>query len=253
VVQTRRRLEPARSHNSAFLRNRLPRSKEQRDIFFALARAQDKYHWLEMGSFGAASFAHLTGAGNASLIQQVGTAYEQYKNDKLTQSPYTKQRKLLLDQFSDNTRVFQRFLFNGETASEAIRITQQKALPATNRITSNVAKLNNLSKLAKGGGVLLAGMGGAIACNNIGNTEDRQEKNEIFVEFLGGTAGSGIAGFALAVFFVSSPVGWTAALAIGGASVAAGWAGGKLGKAFYDHKLQSYDLVANTGLDKWCS
>lgn len=253
VAQTRHRLEPARSHNSAFLRNRLPRNKEQRDIFFALARAQDKYRWLEMGAFGAASFAHLTGTGNVSLIQQVGSAYDQYKNGKLTRAQYTKQRKLLLDKFADNTRVFQRFLFNGETVHETVRITQQKALPATSRVTANVGKLNNLSKLAKGGGVLLAGMSGAIACNNIGNTEDRQEKNEIFAEFIGGTTGSGIAGLALAVVFATTPVGWTAALVIGGATVAAGWAGGKVGTVLYDKHFNEHDLVANTGLDKWCN
>lgn len=252
-ILTRHRLEPARSHHSAFLRRQIPINKEQRDIFMALARVQDKYHWLEMSTFGAASFAHISGAGNTNLILQVGDAYEQFKSGKISQSQYTKQRKVLLDKFADNTRIMQRFFFNGETVHEAVRIKRQKALPATSRITANATKLNHLSKLAKGGGVILAGMGAAVSCENISNTEDRQEKNEIFVEFLASSSVSSATGVALGLFFISTPVGWAAALAIGGATIATGWAAGKGAKKLYDSQFKEYDFVKMSNIDKWCN
>lgn len=253
LVATRHRMEPAKKHPSVFLRDNLPISEEEREIFFALARAQDKYHWLEVGAFGAASFQNLTGPSNLALIKEVGDLYEQFQNGKLTRNQYNYQRAKRLNTLSKKLGVMQRFLFEGQTTHEAISITRKKSLPATMKITSNLSRLSDLSTLAKSSGVLLTGVGGAIACDNIGNTEDRQEKNEIFVEFLGGTGGSAITGAALGLIFATTPIGWAAALAIGGATVAAGWAGGKISKKIYDNKFQNYDLVEGAGLDKWCS
>ena len=70
---------------------------------------------------------------------------------------------------------------------------------------------------------------------------------------MGGALGSTIGGAALGVIFATTPIGWVAALAIGGATIAAGWAGGKALDKIYDSELSEYDLVNITGIDKWCN
>ena len=60
-------------------------------------------------------------------------------------------------------------------------------------------------------------------------------------------------GALLGIIFATTPIGWVAALAIGGGAVVAGWAGGKFGKKAYDNHLNEYDFVKMTDIDKWCS
>lgn len=252
LAKTRHRLEPLRSHPSAQLRDRLPHNLAERNLFYALARAQDKYHWLEATATGFAAFEHITGSGNRALVAEVADIYQQYKDGKLTRSQYDYQRAKKLKQLSSNLGGLQRFLFDGQTANEAISINRKKGIPATSKITTNIGKLSELSKLANHGGVLLTAVGGAVACNNIGNAETREEKNEIFVEFVGGSTVSAITGAALGVFFVTTPVGWAAALIIGSATAASGWIGGKAIKGLYNQYFQEYDLVNQVGVDKVC-
>ena len=253
LAKTRHRLEPLHSHPSAQLRDRLPPTREERELFYALARAQDKYNWLGATGMGFAAFEHIAGPGNRALIAEIGDTYQQYKDGKLTKGQYDGRRAKNLKQVSKNLSHLQRFLFDGQTANEAIRINRKKSLPATGRITNNISKLSNLSKLASRGGVILTGVGGAIACENIGNAETREEKNEIFVEFIGGAATSTITGVALGVLFATTPVGWATALVIGGATVVAGWAGGKVSKNYYDNNFSEVDLVKSTNIDRWCN
>ena len=72
------------------------------------------------------------------------------------------------------------------------------------------------------------------------------------MEFVGGTLGGAIAGVGLAIFFATTPVGWTAALIIGGATVLASKAGESLGKKYYNKNFKERDLVAEIGIDKFC-
>jgi len=252
LAKTRHRLEPLRSDSSAHLRDFLPHMEQERELFYALARAQEQYRWLDAAVMGFAGFEHIAGSGNRALVAEVADIYQQYKGGKLTRGQYDGQRAKKLKQLSQNLGHLQRFLFDGQTANEAISINRKKGIPATQRITGNVVKLSEFSRLASRSGVILTAVSGAIACDNIGNAETREEKNEIFVEFVGSASVSTGAGIVLGIIFATTPVGWVAALAIGGATVAAGWAGGEGLKSLYDRSFDKYDFVAKTGLDKLC-
>ena len=186
------------------------------------------------------------------MIKEVGDFYGQYKNGQLTKGQYDYKRAKNLKQLSRNLGGLQRFLFEGETVYETVSINRKKGISATDKITGSAIKLNELATLAKGGGVVLTGISAAIACEDIANTDNREEKNEIFFEFIGETAGSVIAGAALGIIFASTPIGWAAALVIGGATVAAGWASGEVFKLIYDSNFKGHDFVADIGVDKWC-
>ncbi len=176
LAKSSHRLEPLNSHPSAQLRDRLPPSREERELFYALARAQERFNWLGVASMGAGAFEHIAGAGNRALIAEVADNYQQYKDGKLTKGQYDGRRAKNLEKVSENLSHLQRFLFDGQTVNEAIRINRDKSLPATGRITNNIDKLSDLSKLASRGGVVLTGLGGAVACEDISNAETRKEK-----------------------------------------------------------------------------
>lgn len=182
--------------------------------------------------------------------------YAQYKAGVLSKGQYDYQRGKLLKQFAQLTGPVERLLLKGKTALEAIRINRSKAIPATQTIASHVTRLNQLSRLAKGGGVVLAGVGMAGACGQIGATQNRQEKNEIFFETLGGTLSSGLTGYAIGLMFIGTPVGWGLALVLASTTMAAGLAGGWIikerYKALYNKFGDPIDLVSVTGIDALC-
>ena len=143
-------------------------------------------------------------------------------------------------------------LFNGKTANQGLRINRKLSISATHDITQYADKLTKLSRLAAGGSVILAGVGVAMACKSIGDTDDRQEKNEILIETtISTTVGVGVA---VTLFLVSNPFGWAVAITLGvGAAVGSFGAGKGMAYAYSSTSFKEYDLVEMTHVDQLCN
>ena len=91
-----------------------------------------------------------------------------------------------------------------------------------------------------------------LSCNEIANTEDRQEKNEIFVETFTGTAAGFITGFVVTTLLVSNPVGWGVAIILGVGTSAVAYGTGKAFRTAYSISEVEIDFVSGLGVDKVC-
>lgn len=124
----------------------------------------------------------------------------------------------------------------------------------THNISAYASHMGQLSRLAsQGGRIILAGINGKIACDDISATESRQEKNEIFLDYTVSTTLGTAASLALGVFFVTNPIGWTMALTLGAVTAFGAIAAGKGAAYAYDKTGAKVDLVSGLGIDKICS
>ena len=257
LVATRLKLEPMRYHHSAYIRDMAPRDiGVQQDIYQILVLIEEHHQLIALGlaATGAETFAHLTGAGNVALAQEVGKLYEDYKAGELTKGQYDGRRAKLLKQLSSNLGILEKGVFLGKTAKEAIRISRFKKVPVTYNISAHASRLNQLSRLgSQGGGIILAGINGKIACDSITAAEDRGEKNEIFLDYVTSTAVGFLGSTAIGVLMVTNPVGWTIALTLGAATAFGAIAAGKGVAYAYDKTGTKVDLVSNLGIDNICS
>ena len=125
-------------------------------------------------------------------------------------------------------------------------------MPAGANIARHADRLNKLATVGKLGGYALVGVGLTASCMQIANTQNKQEKNEIFVEAVSGTAVSLIAGVAIGVFLVSNPVGWGAALVLATGSAALSYGSGKAARKAYTLVGNEVDLVTGAGINSIC-
>lgn len=86
----------------------------------------------------------------------------------------------------------------------------------------------------------------------IGDADDRQEKNEIFVETVASTAIGLGAGALVGIFLVSNPVGWGTALVLAAGTAAASYGTGKLARGAYTMRGREVDFVSGLGIDSLC-
>lgn len=100
---------------------------------------------------------------------------------------------------------------------------------------------------------MLAGVGLAAGCIQIGDTDSTQEKNEIFVETVSSTTAGLVVGGLISIFLVSNPVGWGTALVIGAGSAALSYGLGKGAKGIYTATGAKVDFVSGLGVDKVCN
>lgn len=256
-IITRHKLEPMRYHHSGYVRDMAPRDiGPEQDIYRMLARIEEHKGLLALGlaNTGTEAFAHLTGPANVALAQQVGKLYEEYKLGNLTKGQYDGQRAKLLKQLSGNLGFLEKTVLGGKTAQQAFRISRFKSVPVTHNISAYASHLNTLSRLgSQGGGIILAGINGKIACDDISKTESREEKNEIFLDYAVSTTVGTVASYAFGVFLLTNPVGWTVALTVGAATAFGAIAAGKTAAYAYDKSGNKIDFVSGLGIDKICS
>ena len=165
---------------------------------------------------------------------------------------YDYRRQLALKKYSQKIGPFEKLLFKGQTAREAVRISHTKALPATVKIDNQLHRLGKMAKYAKHGGIILTAASVGMACHDIGHAQTRQEKNEIFVETFGSTMASAGASIALGLYFIATPAGWVTALALGTAAAVGSYGAGKGLKSFYNKFGNKVDIVSGLGIDKLC-
>ena len=223
------------------------------ESFWALSWLEQNSNYLTIpGGIAMSANENLLSAGNIGLINNVSDHYADYKSGRITKGQYDYRRKISLDKLKKNIGPMEKVLFGKGTPHQSIRIARAGGIPATQHITRNANKINRLASVAKGGGVVLAGVGVASACMQIANTKNTHEKNEIFVETITSTATSFGAGAVVGLFLVSNPIGWGTAIVLAAGSAALSYGTGKAARVLYDISGTQIDLVSGSGVGKIC-
>ncbi len=227
----------------------------QEDIanYWALSWLEHNSNYLTVpGGVAVGATGNLMNAGNIGLIREIGDLYAEYKRGNITKGQYGYRRASVLTKFKGRVGPMEKILFGNKTTHQSVRIARGGGLPATAHITRNVNKLNMLAILSKAGGIVLVGVGVTASCMQIAGTENREEKNEVFVETVAGTITGIVAGVAVGLFLVSNPVGWGAALVLATGSTAMSYGVGKTARYAYDKFGNKVDFVSGAGVDRIC-
>jgi len=234
-----------------FLIDKVP-PEDELDYWSLSWLAANSNYAITPGSIALGGGEALLSGGNLKLIEQISDHYADYKRNLITRSQYDYMRRKSLDLFKSNVGPFERWMFNGKTTHETIRIARGGGVPANANIAKQATRLNQLAKLGKAGGFVLTGVGVAASCVQIGNTKTSQEKNEILVESVSSTAVGLVGGALVGLFLVSNPVGWGTALVLAAGSAAASYGAGKAARYAYDTAGNKVDFVTGLGVDKVC-
>ena len=191
---------------------------------------------------------------NAPLVAEMVENYNDYKTDKLTKGQYDYRRKTLLSRLKSKLGPTNLLLNGAKSPNEVLRISRKKGNLPTQIMTQQINRMGRLSKLASRGGVVLSVAGLGVACHQIANTDDKQQKNEILVESLGGLGGGIVFGAmtTLTVMLMATPVGWSAALVIGVGSVLSSYGAGQLAKNVYSTSGRHLDLASTIKVTELC-
>ncbi|OMH32764.1 LysM peptidoglycan-binding domain-containing protein [Motiliproteus sp. MSK22-1] len=231
----------------------MPTATKEQEAFWALAWLDENYGVTSVAATaGFNSFGGLVSQAHNAFIAEVKHIYHDYKRGALTENQYDYQRQKALKTYAHKLGSFEKLLFKGQTAREAIRITRSKALPATGVIDAHLERLSGMAKVASRGGTVLAVAGVGVGCYQIANTSDRHKKNEILAETVGSTFAGGVATVALGVILFSNPVGWGVALVLGTGAAIASYGAGIGTAALYNSRYRQHDFVNTTGVDKLC-
>ena len=226
---------------------------EERDLFWALTWLASHSSEVSMpANIFAGSVENLLDKNNLDLIESVSDSYAAYRGGSMSRGQYDYARKKALDTLSNRLGPTEKWLFNGRTSKESIRIARGGGVPATQHIKANAARLAKLAKTAKYGGVVLTGVGLAASCYQVANTTGKDEKNDIIVESLASTAAGGLIGVGVGLFLVSNPIGWGTAIVIAAGSAVTAYTAGKIAKGAYDYSGRPVDLHSGLGIDRVC-
>ncbi|MEJ2680769.1 MAG: LysM domain-containing protein [Gammaproteobacteria bacterium] len=249
---TRHRLEPTGNYVERFKRH-IPTLPKEQDAFWALAWMHENYGLLSTAvGAGFNTWGGLTAQANNAFIAEVKTLYNHYQRGALSKSQYDYRRRLALKKYSQKIGPFEKMLFKGKTANEAIRISRTKSIPATATIDNQLDRLKRMARYATRGGIILTAAGVGMGCYDIGQASTRQQKNEVFVETFGSTAASIGTGALLTLYFVGTPTGWVTALTLGIGAAALSLGAGKGSAFIYDRFYHKHDLVKLIGIDQLC-
>lgn len=252
-VTTRHRLEPMNKDYVNNIKHHIPTNPQEREAFWVMAILAEHHGWLTRpAGAGITAGGVIMGQQNNTLLMDVKRLWEQYQKGMISQNQYNTGRQRALKTYANRVGPFEKWLMKGKTTQETIRISRSKAIPATRNIEFHAQRLNRLAKLTKYGGVALTGASLGLSCYQIANTQDRHKKNEIFVESAASTITGGAITVAISVVLISNPVGWGAALLIGGATALGTWGAGKIAKEGYNRLGEKIDLVSDFGVDKLC-
>ena len=190
---------------------------------------------------------------NTSLLTDMAENYNDFKADKVTKGQYGYHRRSLISKLKSKLGPTSRLLFGSRSPNEVLRISRTKGRVPTHIIKHQANRMINLSRLASKGGVVLSVVGLGVACHEIAKTDDKQQKNEILVESLGGVGGGLLFGAAVTVLIVGTPVGWIAALAIGITGAVTSFTSGKVAEHIYSTSGSKIDFVNDLGVNRICN
>lgn len=223
------------------------------DDFWMLSWLANNSNYLTIpGGVATGATVNFASPANIALMTQINDYYADYKSGKITKGQYDRLRKISLDKLKTNIGPFEKWLFGPQTTHQAIRIARGGGVPAGANIARHADRLNKLATVGKVGGYALVGVGLTASCMQIANTQNKQEKNEIFVETVASTSIGLVGGALLGLFLVSNPIGWGTALVLATGSAAISYGSGKFAKKLYDIYGNEVDFVEGTGVNKLC-
>ena len=144
-------------------------------------------------------------------------------------------------------------LFGKRTAPQALRIARGGGMPATAHLTRHADKMRRFASLSRSGGILLTGVGVTAACMQIAHSQDKKEKNEIFVETLASTTAGVIGGGLVGAFLIVNPLAWGAVIVLAVGTTVTSYAAGKKVRSVYSTSFGEVDLVNGLGIDTICN
>lgn len=201
----------------------------------ALAEASDK--WL---------------ATNTALIGQIPAEYEKYKAGKSTKGQYDYARKKVITQLEQNLKSATGLYTDGKSSREVLRISRSKGKAPTADIKAAASQLGKYGKAATKAGYVLGAVSLGVTCHDIAKETDPRKRGTLLTEGLTSTIAGTLAGAALTLLMVSTPVGWVAALAIGATVAASAYALGKLAGGVYE-KYSTGEFSDNIGVTSACN
>lgn len=208
--------------------------------------------WILGAGSSSLSMINNTFKSNTPTLVEMVENYTSYKENKMTRGQYDFKRQKLLGKLKAKLGPTQTLLSGNKSANEVLRISRAKGKIPTVKIDQQISKMASMSKHASKGGVVLSVVGLGIACHSIANTDNKQEKNEIFVESISGFGGGIIYGAVASVFLIGTPIGWVAALAIGIGGAVTGFGAGKFVRHLYTTSGSKVDLVSASGVKHIC-
>jgi hypothetical protein len=231
----------------------MPSDPDERESFRVMALLENNYNLISTPpGVGLGVLGHITSQQNSAFIHKVEQLYQQYKSGMISKNQYNYRRRLALKEYAKQLGPFEKILYKGQSANEAIRINRSKALPANYKIAEQANRLKRLASLSKHGGVVLMGAGMYVGCQQIAHTSSIKEKNEILVETVGSTAAGVASGIAVSIIFGSNPVGWGLAIVLSVGSAAFSYGIGKASRHAYDTNFNNVNLVHTSGIDQLC-
>ena len=191
-------------------------------------------------------------ASNTQHLQTIINSYEAKKAGKLSKGQYDYARQQAIKRFETNLGPVRYLLNRHQSQRQVLRISRKKGRSPTGNISQQIQRIGNLSKLAAGGGIVLAGLNLKMTCDAIEQAETQLEKNQIFAETLGGILTSGAFGAVVYLVFAATPIGWSVALVLAAGSVAYGSLGKRASRYAYDTWGRKVDLLSKTGVSNIC-
>ena len=237
--------EPIPYDRSVRIRDAMPKEHSEQEAFTLLSSLEESHGIISAALGGGINaFGNLVGQGNEQQIKEIKTIYEDFKAGKMTRNQYDYRRQKVIKELARK--------MGPMLDKEKLRISRKQGISPTASIERHANRIAKLSRYATKSGIVLAGVGVAMSCRDIANTDNRQEKNEILVE----TAASTTIGFAtsaaMGVILFSNPVGWGVAIVLGVGTAALSFAAGKGAAKFYGINLNEYDFVSGLGVDELC-
>ena len=241
------------SEYAARMKRLMPSTSKEQEAFWALAWLDENYGVTSVAATaGFNAFGGLVSQAHNAFVVEVKHLVLQYYRGELTTNEYSYRRRKALEIYQRKIGPFERLLFKGKTAREAIRIDRTKALPATGKIDAHLERLGSMAKFASRGGLVLTAAGVGMGCYQIANANTQHKKNEIFVETVGSTVVGTGTGIALTLLFASNPVGWGVALVLGSAAAISSYAAGKGLVSWYNRDGEKIDFVGISGVNQLC-
>lgn len=239
-------------------RNFVSADPAERGMYEFLARvSNDTQHVTDFAGVGLGVLGYLSGVQNRNVMGRLQQLNAQRLAGGLSVRQYQLHQQEVLNNYLKKLGWMGRHMHGGQNSFNVLYQNRAVGVNPSPVFVKHAERMARLSRLAGSGGLLLTGFGVMGACGKIGSTGNVQKQNEILLVDGGGLIFAGLGGalasFAVGALLVSGPVGWGVAVV---ASAAGGYfsqeAGKWFGKKIFDQYGHEVDLVGASGVGRFC-
>jgi hypothetical protein len=239
-------------------RNFVPNDPAERGLYEFLARvSNDTQHVSDFAGVGLGVLGYLSGTQNRAVIGHLQQLNTERLAGRLSSRQYQLRQQDVLNNYLSKLGWMGRHMHGGQNSFNVLYQNRAVGVNPSPVFVKHAERMAKLSKFAARGGIVLTAFGVMGACGKIGSTSNIQKQNETLLVEGGGLIFAGLGGalasFSVGALLVSGPVGWGVALL---ASAVGGYFsqdGGKwLGKKVFDQYGHRVDLVSMSGVGQLC-